>query len=141
MHDLRENQGWGDGAMDWLNGMYYEKFWHMLLGAGPEYCPSIGRCQQVHFSNAIICDGETDATVFEGDAWMDVQCVSAFDGIDKDVPAGPAIDLFHKKLLHTYAQVRSKAGERHKKQQEAYNSRQALFVGAEGEAIWPSRAL
>ncbi|TKA60954.1 hypothetical protein B0A55_11828 [Friedmanniomyces simplex] len=118
MHDLRENQGWGDGAMDWLNGMYYEKFWHMLLGAGPEYCPSIGRCQQVHFSNAIICDGETDATVFEGDAWMDVQCVSAFDGIDKDVPAGPAIDLFHKKLLHTYAQVRSKAGERHKKQQD-----------------------
>ncbi|KAK5694910.1 hypothetical protein LTR97_009501 [Elasticomyces elasticus] len=105
---------------DWLSGMFYEKFWHMLLGAGPEYCPSVAKCQQVHFSNAIICDGDTDATVFEGDAWMDTKCVSAFDGLDKNAPAGPAIEEFHKELLHIYADMRGKAGERHKMQQDAY---------------------
>jgi hypothetical protein len=107
---------------NWLTGMFYEKFWHMLLGAGPEYCPPVEKCQQVHFSNAIICDGDTDATVFEGDAWMDTRCVSAFDGQDRDAPAEPAIEQFHKDLLDTYADVRRKAGERHKKQQEAYNA-------------------
>ncbi|KAK5683237.1 hypothetical protein LTS10_004768 [Elasticomyces elasticus] len=113
---------------DWLSGMFYEKFWHMLLGAGPEYCPSLAQCQQVHFSNAIICDGDTDATVFEGDAWMDTKCVSAFDGLDKDAPAGPAIKEFHKELLHIYADIRGKAGERHKMQQDAYNAQQVQMT-------------
>lgn len=108
---------------NWLEGMYYEKFWHMLLGTGPEYCPSVETCQQVHFSNAIICDAETDITVFEGDAWMEVRCVSAFDGSDKDASAGPAIEEFHNGLLDTYARVRAEAGKRHKLQQEAYKQR------------------
>jgi len=131
MHDLKDNKGWGAGATDWLGGMYYEKFWHLLLlGSGvPEYCPSVEHCQQVHFSNAIICDGDTDATVFEGDAWMDTRCVSAFDGLDRDEPAGPAIEKFHGKLLDTYADVRKASGERHKMQQEAYRDKLLLENG------------
>ncbi|KAK3070021.1 hypothetical protein LTR53_011168 [Teratosphaeriaceae sp. CCFEE 6253] len=111
----------------WLGGMYYEKFWHLLLGAGPEYCPSSERCQQVHFSNAIICDGETDATVFEGDAWRDVRCVSAFDGWDKEGGKGTeeeAVRRWHGELLNTYARVRKEAGARHRLQQEAYARQQ-----------------
>lgn len=125
LHDLSDNKAWGEGATDWLGGMYYEKFWHILLGTGPEYCPSIETCQQVHFSNAIICDGDIDLTVFEGTAWKETSCVSAFDGIDKDAPAGPAIEHFHKELLNIYADTRRKAAERHKKQQDVYNNQYA----------------
>lgn len=112
-------------ATGWLGGMLYEKFWHYLLGAGPEYCPDAAVCQQRHFSNAIVCDGDMDTTPFEGDAWKDVQCVSAFDGLDKDAPAGPAVQRFHEGLLTTYATMRRKAAERHKKQQEAYKALKA----------------
>lgn len=124
LHDFKDYKKWGQGATDWLGGMFYEKFWHLLLGAGPEYCPSIEKCRQVHFSNAIVCDGDTDATLFEGDAWMDTRCVSAFDGLDKDAPPGPAIEAFHKELLTKYAQMRSEAGKRRKGQQEAYSAQQ-----------------
>ncbi|KAK1082757.1 hypothetical protein LTR48_006771 [Friedmanniomyces endolithicus] len=66
MHDFRETPGLGDGATDWDSGMLFEKFWPLLLGAGPE------------------------------------------------------------ELLNIYAEVRRKAGERHKKQQEAYDAQRSL---------------
>lgn len=111
------------GMDEWLSGMLYEKFWHMLLGTAPEHCPSVERCRQVHFSNAIICDGDTDATVFEGDAWKETRCVSAFDDIDRDDPPGPAMESFSREILHLYAQLRREAGTRRKEQQDAWNAR------------------
>ena len=119
LHNLSDYT-WGKGASDWQGGILYEKFWHVLLGAGSEYCPSVERCQQVHFSNAIVCDGDIDLTPFEGDAWKDTVCVSAFDGLEKDSPAGPAIKSFQKDILGIYAKQRGLASERHRKQQEAY---------------------
>lgn len=116
MHDLKA----AGVQTNWLGGMYYEKFWHVLFGMPPEWCPSVEKCQQVHFSNAIICDGDTDLTPFEGDAWEDTRCVSAFDGMDKEESDAVAIERFRETLLSKYAEIRSEASKRHKAQQEAW---------------------
>ena len=107
---------------NWLTGIFYEKTWHMMFGMPPEHCPSIERCQQVHFSNAIVCDGDTDLTAFEGQVWRDVKCVSAFDDIGRDDPPGPAMKEFSQNILHTFAQMRRAASERHQAQIDAWKA-------------------
>ena len=56
---------------------------------------------------------------------MDVKCVSAFDGLDRDAPAAPALQNFSSNLLRTFAQLRRAAGKRHREQQDAWNAQQS----------------
>lgn len=108
-----------DPVDNWLTGMLYEKVWHMLFGAPSEHCPSQERCERVHFSHAIICDSDTDRNQYEGDAWMETKCYSAFDGLEPDAYAGDALEKWYGELLDTYARVRGEAGQRQRKAYQA----------------------
>lgn len=125
LHDFSDYKSWGEGASDWLGGMFYEKFWHVLLGAGDEYCPSVEHCRQVHFSNAIICDQDIDLTLFEGEAWKDTVCVSAFDDLEPDAPVESAIRAFHRVVLGKLAEIRGRAGKLREKQQKLWHEKEA----------------
>lgn len=96
--DLEANEEWArDPPLnEYLIGSWYEKLWHVILGAGSEYCPSLEHCRQVHFSNAIICSGDQDLTVFSGDLWKQNRCMTAFDGVAPD--ASPDWDKWYRDM-------------------------------------------
>ena len=69
-------------------------------------CPSVTRCQQVHFSNAILCDRDIDLTIFEAPGtWEETQCVTAFDDVPPNEPAD--LDKFHREIMNTNRVLRS----------------------------------
>ena len=69
---------------EYIIGAFYEKLWHLFLGTGPHFCPSIDHCRKVHFSNAVICSGDQDLTTFNGELYKTNRCVTAFDGLPPD---------------------------------------------------------
>lgn len=84
--DLEAKEEWAQNPPlnEYLLGSWYEKLWHVLLGTDSEYCPSVEHCRQVHFSNAIVCSGDQDLSVFNGDLWKDNRCITAFDNVAPD---------------------------------------------------------
>ena len=68
----------------WVAGNILEKFWHIFFGKAAEFCPDVDFCKETHFSNAIVCDRNTDLHVLWADGWQDTKCASAFDGVPPD---------------------------------------------------------
>ena len=86
MAELEATEEWAQNppVNEYLIGSWYEKLWHVLLGTDPEYCPSVEHCRQVHFSNAVVCGGDQDLSVFSGDLWKENRCITAFDNVAPD---------------------------------------------------------
>lgn len=83
----------------WVAGNILEKFWHIFFGKAAEFCPDAEFCRQVHFSNAIVCDRNTDLHILESEGWQDTKCASAYDGVPRDEE--PNLDEWYARLLET----------------------------------------